>query len=174
MKEQEEWAKATVIMWKEIPGCGGKYLASSRGVIKSLMNKTPRILTQFTHKEGYKEVKMLGGTKKVHRLIALAFLPNPDNLPCINHIDGDNSNNHLSNLEWCTVAHNNKHSFKVGSRSNRGTKNPRHIFSENQVLAIREMYKKYPLVSISLMARAMGIKKSTMRDIVKRIKWKYL
>lgn len=51
----------------------------------------------------------------VHRLIASAFLPNPDNLPYVNHIDGDSRNNAASNLEWCDNARNSKHAYDIGS-----------------------------------------------------------
>jgi len=52
----------------------------------------------------------------LHRLIAKAYLPNPDNLKCVNHIDGDKLNNSISNLEWCTASENNYHAFKTGLR----------------------------------------------------------
>lgn len=63
---------------------------------------------------------------RVHRLVALAFIPNPQNLPQINHIDGDKSNNVVSNLEWCDAKHNIRHSFLTGLHiTPKGDKNHR-------------------------------------------------
>lgn len=55
-----------------------------------------------------------GKTHKIHRLVAIHFVENPLNLPCINHIDGDKSNNHYTNLEWCTFQRNIVHAFESG------------------------------------------------------------
>lgn len=72
---------------------------------------------RFIHPEitrfGYKQVTLAIDKKpkrfRVHRLVALLFIPNPNNYPCVNHIDGNKMNNCVSNLEWCTYAENNYH-----------------------------------------------------------------
>lgn len=60
---------------------------------------------------------------KVHRLIAMAFVPNPYGYKEVNHIDGNKENNHFSNLEWCTRSHNIKHCHSLGLRSSKGKSN---------------------------------------------------
>ena len=63
---------------------------------------------------GYHEIMLNGKHYRVHRLVAEAFIPNPNNLPCVNHIDGNKQNNSIDNLEWCTYSENIIHSFKNG------------------------------------------------------------
>lgn len=93
--------------WKDIEGYGGRYKISDRGRIKSYAQdtKSGKIHDGFETKKGYKSVCLYKDkTAKripVHRLVAQAFIPNPNNLPQVNHIDEDKHNNSVENLEWC-------------------------------------------------------------------------
>ena len=96
-------------VWKDIPQYGGKYQASSLGRIWSV--KHQRVLKPFLEKNGYYRTYLYapdGKRKKeyVHRMIAMTFLDNPDNLPQVNHKDEDRQNNNVENLEWCTAQYN--------------------------------------------------------------------
>jgi len=108
-------------MWKEIKDFEGLYLVSDDGRVKSLQTyrgTKPKIKEPYLGKRGYYVVDLSkrGYRKnvKVHRLVALAFIPNPDNKPQVNHIDGDKLNNHVSNLEWATCLENNRHARANG------------------------------------------------------------
>ena len=108
--------------WVDIKGFNGKYQVSDTGKVRSLCYKKPRILsTSNTGKyRNYLAVKLYKGGRgtgkdyKVHRLVAEAFLPNPDNKPQVNHIDGNTFNNDVSNLEWVTNQENQKHAWNNG------------------------------------------------------------
>lgn len=93
---------------KDIPGYEGKYAATSCGKIWSYRRN--RFLKSCGEKDNYQIVNLCdkGSIKTcyVHRLVAMTYLPNPDNLPEINHIDKHKDNNCLSNLEWCTRNYN--------------------------------------------------------------------
>lgn len=93
-----------------IAGIKTSYSVSTDGIVTN--TKTGKVLKQATH-SGYKNVGILGKTQRVHRLVAQAFLSNPENKPWINHIDGCRSNNNLVNLEWCTPRENWLHAKDV-------------------------------------------------------------
>ena len=73
-----------------------------------------RELTYTLNNRGYFSVGIRRKTFMVHRLVALAFIPNPEQKPHVNHIDGNKLNNHVSNLEWCTAKENNLHARQTG------------------------------------------------------------
>lgn len=73
-----------------------------------------RELTYALNNRGYLSVGIRRKTHMVHRLVAQAFIPNPENKPCVNHRDGNKQNNSVSNLEWCTIKENNLHARQTG------------------------------------------------------------
>lgn len=94
-------------IWKDIPGYEGLYKVSSFGNVFSL--RCNRCLKQHPVNGGYLLVPLSSDKRKlwlVHRLVAIAFIPNPDNLPEVNHKDENTTNNCVKNLEWCTRKYN--------------------------------------------------------------------
>ena len=104
-------------IWKDISGYDGLYQISNLGNIKSLYNNNIYYMKHHKNNRGYLMVRLNDGLKQIHRLVAKEFLENKDNKPQINHIDGNKSNNVVSNLEWCTNSENIKHSWDTGLRS---------------------------------------------------------
>lgn len=117
-------------IWKDIKGYEGYYQVSSYGNVKSLnrrvehkKNRTrniiERILKSKPNGKGYYIVGLhrngIMKHKTIHRLVCEAFIPNPLNKPCINHLDSNTTNNHVDNLEWVTYKENTQHGFKYGN-----------------------------------------------------------
>ena len=130
MMEQEQW--------KPIQEFNGEYEVSNLGRVRSMKRyygMVGRIMPQTIQRTGYYAVTFHMNNKaycrKVHRLVIEAFTPNPDNLPCINHIDGNKLNNHVSNLEWCTYQANMQHAVRTGlTHPHRWTDDERKQISE--------------------------------------------
>lgn len=102
-------------VWRTVAGYDGRYEVSNLGNVRSHYNGRTKMLKPMISAgkyNGYAMVTLyaapnIGRKVKVHRLVAEAFIPNPDNLPIINHKDEDRTNNSVDNLEWCTKAYNN-------------------------------------------------------------------
>ena len=126
-------------IWKPIEGYSGRYEVSNYGNVKRVSHETKakdgtikafkeELKKQGTDKDGYKTVMLYIGRNrklfKVHRLVALAFIDNPNNLPMVNHKDENKANNHISNLEWCSCLYNNNYGTrnKRLSKSKKGKK----------------------------------------------------
>lgn len=105
-------------VWKDINGYDDLYQVSNLGRVKSLNNKCKeKILKNRKKKKGYEAVVLYKKCDKkemlIHRLVAEAFISNPNNYPIVNHKDENPSNNHVSNLEWCTKIYNNTYGTAI-------------------------------------------------------------
>lgn len=102
--------------WKDVDGYEGLYKISNFGRVKG----KHRIKSQQDNGKGYLTVHLNKNGKSrwhlVHRLVAKAFIENPENKPTVNHIDGNRKNNNVNNLEWATYSENNLHSYRSNGR----------------------------------------------------------
>lgn len=178
----------SVEVWKDVKGYEGLYQVSSLGRIKSFEKCVNRGKCHRGWKEhllafgidgsGYFRTNLanLGKnrTVKVHRIVAETFLDNPDNLPQVNHKDGDKQNNHVDNLEWCDASHNIRHAFEHGlNRKPKGELNPAAKLSQSDVNFIRENYTpRHPEFGTVALGKRFGVHRKTISRITTGQYWK--
>ena len=150
----EEFIKSVSLegeIWKDVVGYEGYYMVSSFGRVASLgrfilrfgkyVYKNPSIMSDVSTENRYNKVvlKVDGNNKSfsVHRLVATAFMTNPHNLRCIDHIDGDKTNNNISNLRWCTDLQNQNNPITREKQRNTLI-NKKSKFSPKSVVGIKE------------------------------------
>lgn len=156
-------------IWKDIVGYEGRYQVSNLGMVRSLdayvkhssggnRFRKGRVLKQTNDKGNYKIVGLhKNGVKKckVHRLVAQAFIPNPNNYPMINHKDENPSNNRVDNLEYCDCKYNNNYGRHIERIIKKNINNPLKSKPVLQYTKDGEFIKEYP--SIAEAERQTGI-----------------
>ena len=175
-------------VWKKIKEFGN-YEVSNLGRIKSpdFILKTPtgqiwvrkgKILKPYKSKKGYLLCDLrINGKRKivsVHRFVALAFIPNLDNKPQINHKDGNKENNCVENLEWCSNSENQIHAFKSGLQKG-GLSHPNSKLTLEQVLYIKQNCvvgsKKN---GMQTMAKKFNVSSGTVKQIINGKSYRYI
>ena len=143
-------------IWKDIPEFQGYFQASNTGKIRTVARNVwngkgyyklkSHEMTYRLSEKGYVVIDVCFNNKKlyrqVHRLVAEAFIPNPENKPQINHKDGNKQNNNVENLEWCTNAENQIHAYKLGLNKH-SDKSGRPKKSVGLYLDDGSLYKKF-------------------------------
>jgi hypothetical protein len=170
-------------IWKHIPGYQ-YYQISTTGQIKSLDRRLPhnkhktymirkgKLLTPYVNQSGYYIIRLCESGqifRTIHSLVALTFIPNPENKPQVNHINGDKKDNRVENLEWVTNGENMKHAYRIGLKCNKGIKNPGNKLSENDILEIRNSNEKQDVI-----ANRFNIKQCHVSSIKNKKTWRHI
>lgn len=181
--------------WRPCPGYEQHYEVSNLGRVKTKAVfirhdgswselhgyvKKLKIRTQQTNRYGYKTIKLckLGNCTqaRVHRLVAQAFIPTDNPKNQINHIDGDKTNNNVSNLEWVTAQENMAHAWETGLVNKDHTVGSRHhnaLLNEEKVKEIRDIYAAGGHTHQD-MADMYGVKIGTVKDLLSGRTWKHV
>lgn len=150
--------------WKRIHH--SKYLVSDTGLIYSEYENI--LLKPFKNNQGYLQVDLFdSGTKQrlqVNRIVANAFIPNPENKPIVNHINGIKTDNEVSNLEWCTYSENTIHSYETGLQA-RGEDKTLAKLTEKDVLEIQSLFE-----SKEMLDRDIAVKYGVTSGVISAIR----
>lgn len=152
---------------RAIPGFDGRYWVSESGEV---FNANGRMKT-YKIWNGYERVDLGKRKMLVHRLVAMAFIENPNGYEFVNHLDGIKVHNHRANLEWCTKSQNALHAFRTGIRvpANTGCRHAMAKLTEDQVVEIRRLR---PSKTIHALAKQFNVSPSLIHSISVRKIWK--
>ena len=138
---------------KDIPSFEGEYAITEDGRVFSYPKKRhdgggashKGMFLKPVSDRRYDMVSLRGKVRKVHRLVALTYIPNPENKPFINHKNGIKTDNRVENLEWCTAQENSIHARETklfDCLITKGEKNIRAVLTEEEVISIRDSFSK--------------------------------
>jgi hypothetical protein len=165
-------------IWKDIEGYNGKYRISTFGRVMAINGKYngEHIFSPALDFVGYPITSLrINGRKtyfRLHRLVAEAFIPNPDNKKMVNHIDGNKANNNVQNLEWSTPLENITHAIKAGLINANGEKSSNSKLKTKDVLRIREMASNG--ITHDKIQMQFPVGRRHITDIVNRVNWKHI
>jgi len=166
-----EWFKDKTFV--DVVGYDGLYKMNPNGDVYRTVqwsNRKLRLLKRFIDTNGYYFYNLYTdshSSPKLHRLIAKTFIPNPNNYPDVNHIDGNKLNNSIDNLEWCTKSQNTLHAYKLGlHKKYYGTDKKRPALTDYDVHLINDMYVQ-GMTFINL-AAFFGVSRDTVSKIIKQ------
>lgn len=179
-------------IWKDIEGYEGMYQVSNKGRVKSIKRTVKveghpqydhttipgKILSPQTNTNGYYHVCLFKNNKRkykrISRLVAEHFIPNPENKPEVNHINGIKTDNYADNLEWVTCRENINHAHKNGlTNPAKGKDLPQTKLTKNDVLQIRSIYDQ-GLVTQKEIRDAWELSASNVHKIVHRKSWRWV
>lgn len=166
-------------IWKKVDGFS-RYEISNKGNLKANLkfrkgrNYQSIILNPPKDKDGYYRTALVSdlGTrkmKKIHRLVAEAFINNPDNKPCVNHINGIKTDNRLENLEWVTVKENNTHAIKLGLSGQAGGE--KHHMAKLNAIQVEEIKRNENNLSQNKLGVKYGVSQSQIWRIINNQRW---
>ena len=160
--------------FQDIQGYEGSYQVSTMGNVLSF--RLNAFLKPWITQHGYRQLHLtsLGSVKafNICRLVALAFIPNPENKKCVNHKNGIKTDDRVENLEWATHSENTKHSFRLGLQSNKGINHSQHKINEETVREIRERSNLGD--GLELLSAEFKLSKSHLSGIINRRYWAHI
>ncbi len=167
--------KYTKVVWKDIPNCGGSYIISSEGIVKRVKGnrnlrgqEVPHVVGPSDNGAGYMVHCIQGKMHYLHRLVASLFIGDPSDPMQVNHMDGDKTNNKVSNLEWVSPSDNIAHAHKGRLMRGKGQKQ-----STYDRKTIEVVYREVVYLGrgVGKTATKYGMPRTTLSSIVNKRSW---